>query len=98
MLRSIALAATALCIACPSSRPARPTHAQPDDRELRIRVAHAEARRAAGVAELVQLADTSLLVGMSMPGRVSAPAGFDASGYADGPLPDRWAASTTTRP
>ena len=61
MLRTIALAATTLSFACPSSRPARPTTAttsQPDDRELRIRVARAEAKRAGGVAELVQLAQS----------------------------------------
>ncbi|MBV8763170.1 MAG: peptidylprolyl isomerase [Deltaproteobacteria bacterium] len=59
MLRTIALAATMLSFACPSSRPARPTEpppAQADDRELRIRVARAEARRAGGVAELIELA------------------------------------------
>ena len=62
MLRTIALVATTLSFACPSSRPARPIEPQPpaqaDDRELRIRVARAEARRAGGVAELVQLAQS----------------------------------------
>ncbi|MCA1721984.1 MAG: AMP-binding protein [Actinobacteria bacterium] len=42
---------------------------------------------------LVELADPPLLVGVEAAGRPSVPAGFDASGYDDGPLPDRWATS-----
>ena len=61
MLRTIAIAATTLSFACPSSRPARPTTTTPpaqDDHDVRLRVARAEARRAGGVAELVQLAQS----------------------------------------
>lgn len=57
MLRRCALlAATCLLAACPAgtARPPRPP--QPDDAPLRIRIAQAEARRAGGVAELVDLA------------------------------------------
>jgi bile acid-coenzyme A ligase len=45
------------------------------------------------LAALVELADPPLLVGVDLPGRPSVPAGFDASGYDDGALPDRWAAT-----
>jgi cyclophilin family peptidyl-prolyl cis-trans isomerase len=61
VLRTIAIVATTLSFACPSSRPARPSTPPPaaqDDHELRIRVARAEARRGGGVAELVQLAQS----------------------------------------
>ncbi|MDX6199867.1 MAG: bile acid-coenzyme ligase [Actinomycetota bacterium] len=42
---------------------------------------------------VVDLADPPLLVGLDLPGRNSVPAGFDASGYDDAPLPDSVAAS-----
>jgi cyclophilin family peptidyl-prolyl cis-trans isomerase/HEAT repeat protein len=52
MKRALGLAATALLSACPSPRVPRPI----DDAALRVRVAQAEARRGAGIAELVALA------------------------------------------
>ena len=48
---------------------------------------------AAELAALVELADPPLLVGVELPGRPSAAAGFDAGSYSDAPVPDRWAAS-----
>jgi bile acid-coenzyme A ligase len=48
---------------------------------------------AAEQAGLVELADPPLLVGVQAQGRASGRAGFDASGYGDSALPDRWAAS-----
>ena len=54
--RNVLLAATSLCLACPAGT-GKPTGPAPaDDAALRIRVAQAEARRAGGVDELVQLA------------------------------------------
>jgi bile acid-coenzyme A ligase len=47
----------------------------------------------AELAAVVELADPALLVGIDLPGRPSVPAGFDASGYDDGPLPDVIASS-----
>ncbi|MDT7539114.1 MAG: bile acid-coenzyme ligase [Actinomycetota bacterium] len=47
----------------------------------------------AELAAVVGLADPPLLIGLELPGRRSVPAGFDASGYDDGPLPDAVAAS-----
>ena len=47
----------------------------------------------AELAGLVDLADPPLLVGVELPGRASVASGFDASGYDDALLPDRWAAS-----
>jgi peptidylprolyl isomerase len=56
--RYLVLAATSLLAACPSGAagPLHPVAADPDDVALRIRVAQAEARRTAGVAELAELA------------------------------------------
>ena len=48
---------------------------------------------AAELAGLVELADPPLLVGVEAEGRTSVPAGFDATGYDDGPLPDAKARS-----
>jgi cyclophilin family peptidyl-prolyl cis-trans isomerase len=55
-MRRYALLATLLLAACPAATrtPPQPPHA--DDAPLRLRVANAEARRAGGVAELVDLA------------------------------------------
>jgi len=54
--RSILLAATSLCLACPAGT-GKPTGPAPsDDAALRIRIAQAEARRAGGVDELAELA------------------------------------------
>ncbi|MBK5306795.1 MAG: AMP-binding protein [Frankiaceae bacterium] len=54
---------------------------------------------AAELSVLVDLADPALLVGLEHPGRAAVPAGFDASGYDDGPLPDAigfsWKAPTS---
>lgn len=50
------LAATSLLIACPSSAPRPVGPAPTPDIPLRIRVAQAEARRAGGTAELIELA------------------------------------------
>jgi len=55
VLRSSIFAATVLLVGCPSKQPQAP-HTAVDDAALRIRIAHAEARRAGGVAELSQLA------------------------------------------
>src|SRR5882672_4506271 len=52
-MKRLALVATALSIACPATP--RAPHA-PDDRALRIQIAQAEAKRGAGIAELVELA------------------------------------------
>jgi bile acid-coenzyme A ligase len=53
----------------------------------------------AELAAIVELADPALLVGLELPGRRSVPAGFDASGYDDGELPDAvpssWKAPTS---
>jgi peptidyl-prolyl cis-trans isomerase B (cyclophilin B) len=58
MLRCWLISATVLALGCPSHGPA-PEHPQAaDDSALRIQVARAEARRAAGVAELRQLVAT----------------------------------------
>jgi cyclophilin family peptidyl-prolyl cis-trans isomerase/HEAT repeat protein len=55
VLRAAIFAATIVAAGCPSTRlPDSPSVA--DDRALRVRIAHAEARRARGVAELVELA------------------------------------------
>jgi cyclophilin family peptidyl-prolyl cis-trans isomerase len=58
--RSLSIAATAatwVLAACPGpSRPAQPPEAAAADVALRIRIAQAEARRAGGTAELVELA------------------------------------------
>ncbi|GAC1611792.1 MAG: AMP-binding protein [Mycobacteriales bacterium] len=43
---------------------------------------------AAELSALIDLADPALLVGLSQPGLPAVPAGFDASGYDDRPLPD----------
>ncbi len=57
MVRTSALIATAMCIACPATRP-KPELIRPvDDRALRIEVARAEVEREAGVADLVELLD-----------------------------------------
>jgi bile acid-coenzyme A ligase len=45
------------------------------------------------LAVVVDLADPPLVVGLELPGRRSVPAGFDASGYDDAPLPDAVATS-----
>ncbi|MDT7570325.1 MAG: bile acid-coenzyme ligase [Actinomycetota bacterium] len=47
----------------------------------------------AELAAVVDLADPPLLIGLELPGRRSVPAGFDASGYDDAPLPDAVASS-----
>ena len=54
--RSVLLAATSLCLACPAGTGKPTGPAQADDAALRIRVAQAEARRAGGVDELAELA------------------------------------------
>ncbi|HEX5059474.1 MAG TPA: peptidylprolyl isomerase [Kofleriaceae bacterium] len=54
MLRYAIFVATALLVGCPSKQPEAPH--SPEDTALRIRIAQAEAHRAAGVDELVQLA------------------------------------------
>lgn len=57
MLRTSIFAATVCALGCQSSKPpVSPRPATVDDSALRIRVARAEARRAGGVAELVELA------------------------------------------
>lgn len=57
MLRiACALAATALCAACPGSTPAPVPPSPVDESPIRIRIAQAEARRGDGVTELVELA------------------------------------------
>jgi bile acid-coenzyme A ligase len=48
---------------------------------------------AAELEAVVTLADPALLVGLELPGRRCVPAGFDASGYDDAPLPDAMASS-----
>jgi cyclophilin family peptidyl-prolyl cis-trans isomerase len=57
--RAVLIAATALVVGCPSHTPGvqtpQPEPAAADDRALRLQVANAEARRAGGVAELVEL-------------------------------------------
>ena len=55
-LRLVLLAATALLFACPAAGPPAVTPRPADDVPLRIRIAKAEARRAGGVDELVELA------------------------------------------
>jgi len=47
----------------------------------------------AELAAVVELADPALLVGLDMAGRTCVPAGLDAAGHDDSPLPDRWATS-----
>ena len=47
----------------------------------------------AELADLVELADPPLLVGVDLPGRASVGAELDLSSYDDVPLPDRWAKS-----
>ncbi len=55
MVRTSALIATAMCIACPATRP-KPEPVHPvDDRGLRIQVAQAEVKREAGVGDLLEL-------------------------------------------
>jgi cyclophilin family peptidyl-prolyl cis-trans isomerase/HEAT repeat protein len=54
--RCILIAATCLLAACPAGTAKPPESPRPDDAPLRIRIAQAEARRAGGVAELVDLA------------------------------------------
>ena len=58
MLRFVLIAATVFATGCPSSGPPS-KHPQPivDDTAVRVRIARAEAARAGGVAELVQLCD-----------------------------------------
>ena len=48
---------------------------------------------AAELAAVVDLADPALLVGLELAGRRSVPAGFDASGHDDAPLPEAVATS-----
>src|SRR5262245_51995272 len=55
-LRCLAIVATFCASGCPSKTPETPK--QPDDTVLRIRIARAEARRAVGVPELVDIATT----------------------------------------
>ena len=57
MLRFAIFVGTSLLVGCQSTRPEPPRTA--DHTALRVRVAQAEARRAAGVAELVELAQGS---------------------------------------
>jgi bile acid-coenzyme A ligase len=47
----------------------------------------------AELSAIVDLAEPALLVGLHLPGRQSVAAGFDASGYDGGPLPDAVGAS-----
>jgi cyclophilin family peptidyl-prolyl cis-trans isomerase len=54
--RCVLLAATSLLVACPAGTTKPPQPPEADDPPLRIRIAQAEARRAGGVAELVDLA------------------------------------------
>src|SRR5262249_3685143 len=56
MLRSRVLLATCLLAACPAGTPRPVPPPRADDAALRIRIAQAEARRAGGVGELVDLA------------------------------------------
>ncbi|HEY5952130.1 MAG TPA: peptidylprolyl isomerase [Kofleriaceae bacterium] len=56
MLRLAIFVATGLLVGCPSKQPEAPR--VPDDSALRVRIAQAEARRAGGVDELVELAAT----------------------------------------
>ena len=57
MVRSwCVIAATVALAACPARTPSTKLPEPPDDRALRIRVAQAEARRGAGLTELVELA------------------------------------------
>ena len=51
-----ALAATAVLAACPGSKPAPVPPTPVDESPVRIRIAHAEAKRGDGVTELVELA------------------------------------------
>ncbi len=54
MLRAAIFVATSLLVGCPTPRPEAPRAG--DDTSLRVRIAQAEARRAAGIDELAQLA------------------------------------------
>jgi cyclophilin family peptidyl-prolyl cis-trans isomerase len=56
VLRAFFFAATVFAAGCPSSKPPVTLRRTDDDSPLRIRVAHAEARRTDGVAELAELA------------------------------------------
>ncbi|MEO7734868.1 MAG: hypothetical protein ABIY55_28190, partial [Kofleriaceae bacterium] len=80
LLRLALLAATTLLFACRAAAPppARPRHA--DDAPLRIRIAQAEARRAGGVDELVELATHG-----KTPERVLALRGLGRIGATGGP-------------
>jgi hypothetical protein len=74
------LAATAVSFACPAAAPPPATPRHADDAPLRIRVANAEARRAGGVDELVELATHG-----KPPERVLALRGLGRIGATGGP-------------
>jgi cyclophilin family peptidyl-prolyl cis-trans isomerase len=74
------LAATLLCVACPAG-PARPPQIAPaKDAPLRLRVARAEARRAGGLDELIELATHG-----AKPERLLALRGLGRIGVIGGP-------------
>ena len=81
--RSVLLAATSLCLACPAGtgKPTGPASAA--DAALRIRIAQAEARRAGGVDELADLAAHGArrerLLALRGLGRIGATAGTTAT-------------------
>ena len=80
VLRLALFAATALLVACPAAAPPPATPRHADDAALRIRVAQAEARRAGGVDELVELATHG-----KPPERVLALRGLGRVGATGGP-------------
>ena len=86
--RYVLLAATCLLAACPSrtAGPSHPVPADPGDVALRIRVAQAEARRAGGVAELVELAthgaNRQRVLALRGLGRIGGPGGSGATAAA----------------
>ena len=55
MLRGLLIAATVVVGGCPSAGPPEHPRAKTDDTALRIRIARAEAKRAGGVDELIEL-------------------------------------------
>src|SRR5262245_27930524 len=74
MLR-FALLATLLLAACPAATRTPPKPPHDDEAPLRLRVASAEARRAGGVAELVDLGGLGGLGGPGGPGGLAGRAG-----------------------
>ncbi len=86
-IASTIFAATVLAAGCPSKQPpVRATPAVASDAALRIRIAHAEARRADGVDELIELATSKdvharelALRGLGRTGGAKALAALDAA-------------------